>query len=131
MTTQTTQNSTSDTIVAVTITNARVPHVARLIATCGDTFRYEAHMDVRDGTAIRVGCLCRHGHGVSRSPWRGWVKTTDAKLALTDIPTPISSYAPLTDAEIAAAHEQHDDAKVITLDQVGTPVPADRVALAA
>lgn len=132
MTTQTAQiTAATGTTVAVTITNARVPHIARVLTQCGTTFRYEKHMDVRDGTAILVGCLCRHGHGVSRTPWRGWIKTTEAKMSITDIPTPISSYALLTDDEIAAANDTAPTTGTLTLARVGAHVPAERVALAA
>lgn len=117
----------TQTIVAVTVTAPKRAHVASRVAQCGDTYRYEKHMEHRGTTSILVGCLCRRGHGPTHVPWRGWITTNEAKMTITDIPAPLSSYTPLTDAEIAAQETQEtQDAQVLTLAQVGVTVPAQR-----
>jgi hypothetical protein len=117
-------SASTDTTVAVTITAAKHPRIRTLTASCGTTFRYERHMEHRGVTSLLIACVCRHGHGPAHTPWRGWVSLSEAKMTLTDIPTPTSSYAFPTDEEIEAA-------SIITLDQVGTRVPNYRAPVAA
>lgn len=111
--------TTADLVCGVTVTAAKHPRIADLTRRCGQTFRYETHTDIRQ-TAIRVACLCPDGHGLSRVPWRGWISTAEAAMTLTDIPRPGSTYA--------IREGEPEDAEVIHLDRIGTPVPATRAA---
>lgn len=132
----TTATPATDTVVGVTIDAAKHPRIATIVATCGKTYRYEKHMENRGKTAIMLGCICPDGHGVSRAPWRGWVTTEEARMTLTEIPTPPSPFAlpidPQAVAALAADADLHDeDAPIVPLDRVGVTVPAVREPVAA
>lgn len=90
-------------MVAVVITRIyRNPLLLRA-RECGLFYRYETHLDGRDGLAVRVSCLCPRGHGVAGLAWRGWLRTENGRFDLADMPDPRHLPVPARLADLRAA----------------------------
>lgn len=88
----------SATFVAVLVLGARNSHLSTRVKECGDTFRYESHLNTPTGASLMVACLCPEGHGVAGLPWRGWFEQYMGRYDLLDLPTivPVTTTVPVT-----------------------------------